>query len=83
MDYGLLIDGAPVAGDATLDVINPATGQVLATAPRASAEQAERAVAAARRAFPSRSELSFAERRVYLDKLAAALGERIDEFARS
>ena len=82
MDYGLLIDGERVAGDTTLDVVNPATGQLLAAAPRASAAQAERAIAAARRAFPAWSRLGFADRRVYLETLAAALGARADEFAR-
>ncbi|MBO9709511.1 MAG: aldehyde dehydrogenase family protein [Caulobacter sp.] len=42
----LLIDGA-------LDVINPATGKVFATSPRADQAQAEIAIAAAKRAFPA------------------------------
>ena len=34
-DFRLLIDGRLVEGAGTLDVINPATGRVLTTAPRA------------------------------------------------
>jgi acyl-CoA reductase-like NAD-dependent aldehyde dehydrogenase len=82
MDYGLLIDGTLVEGASTLDVINPATGRLLSTAPRADADQAERAIAAAKRAFPAWSKLAFAERRVYLEKLAAAFDARSEEFAR-
>jgi acyl-CoA reductase-like NAD-dependent aldehyde dehydrogenase len=82
MAYGLLIAGELVDGASTLDVINPATGQPLATAPRASAEQAEQAIAAAKNAFPAWSSRSYAERRVYLEKFAEALSQRVDEFAR-
>lgn len=82
MDYGLLIDGALVAGETTLDVINPATGEVLATAPRASIAQAEQAITAAELAFPAWSRLSYAERGASLTRLADALRPRADEFAR-
>ena len=66
MLFQLLIDGTLQAGASTIDVINPATGQVLAVAPRADSIQA---VAAANRAFPNWSALSYAERRTYLEKL--------------
>ena len=82
MAYQLLIDGELVDGAETLDVINPATGQILSSAPRADTAQAERAIAAAKRAFPAWARLSFAERRGYLEKLAAAVRARADEFAR-
>ena len=45
-DYKLLIDGALVDGDAEMDVINPATEEVLARCPRASKAQLDQAVAA-------------------------------------
>jgi hypothetical protein len=45
-DYPMLIDGKLVPGDHTLDVINPATGQVLAQVARASPDQLESAIAA-------------------------------------
>jgi aldehyde dehydrogenase (NAD+)/betaine-aldehyde dehydrogenase len=52
-EVGNLIDGSWETGTGAgeLTSINPATGEVLATIPTASWEQAERAVAAARRAF--------------------------------
>jgi acyl-CoA reductase-like NAD-dependent aldehyde dehydrogenase len=82
MQFRLLIDGARVDGATTLDVFNPATGQLLAVAPRGDAAQAEQAIAAARRAFPAWSKRGFADRRVHLETLAAALDARGQEFAR-
>src|SRR5262245_54750065 len=52
-DFRLLIDGRLVEGAGSLDVINPATGRVLTTAPCADRGQLEQAVAAAKAAFPS------------------------------
>lgn len=82
MSYSLLIDGQLVAGAATLDVINPATGKVFAEAPRADKAQAEQAVAAARRAFASWSRLGYAGRRPYLAAFADAVEKRADELGR-
>jgi acyl-CoA reductase-like NAD-dependent aldehyde dehydrogenase len=82
MGYRLLIDGALVDGASGLDVINPATAQTLDTAPRADKAQMETAIAAAKRAFPAWSKLSYAERRGYLEKWADALAPRLREFAR-
>src|SRR3954469_5873345 len=52
-DERLLIDGELVAaeGGRTFETINPTTGEVLGTAPDASVGDAQRAIAAARRAF--------------------------------
>src|SRR5262245_1485450 len=52
-DFRLLIGGKLVEGAGILDVINPATGRILATAPRADRGQLEQGVAAAKAAFPS------------------------------
>jgi aldehyde dehydrogenase (NAD+) len=51
--YPLYIDGKWVDGssDEALDVINPATEEVITKVPQASVEDVDRAVAAARRAF--------------------------------
>ncbi len=51
-DYRLLIDGKMVDGDQTMAVLNPATEEVLAQCPRASKAQLDKAVAAAKAAFP-------------------------------
>ena len=52
-DFNLLIDGKMVPGDLTMPVLNPATEEVLAQCPRASKNQLDEAVAAAKAAFPA------------------------------
>jgi acyl-CoA reductase-like NAD-dependent aldehyde dehydrogenase len=59
----LLINGRLEDGDTTMDVINPATEEVLTKCPRASKGQLDKAVAAAKAAFPAWSGLSMAERK--------------------
>lgn len=49
--YKNLIDGEMVETSGTLDVVNPANEQVIATVPSCGQEELDRAVAAARRAF--------------------------------
>ena len=56
--YDMLIDGKLVGGDATLDVLNPATEQVFATVSCASEAQAEQAIQAAKRAVPAWAKMS-------------------------
>src|SRR5262249_37398414 len=81
-DFRLLIDGRLVRGAGTLDVINPATGRVLTTAPRADRDQLEQAVAAAKAAFPSWSATPLRVRAGLLARLADALEAEKDAFAR-
>src|ERR1043166_4988941 len=47
-EFKLLIDGKLVPGTASLDVIDPATEEVIAKAPRADRAQLDEAVAAAK-----------------------------------
>src|ERR1700730_646020 len=81
-DFQLLIDGILVGGAGTLDVINPATGRILTAAPRADRAQLERAVAAAKTAFPRWSATPIRERGSLLAKLAEALEAEQRDFAR-
>jgi acyl-CoA reductase-like NAD-dependent aldehyde dehydrogenase len=81
-DFKLLIDGMLVEGASSLDVINPATGAILTTAPRADRAQLEEAVAAAKTAFPAWSAKPLKERAALLVKLAEALEVQQDQFAR-
>jgi acyl-CoA reductase-like NAD-dependent aldehyde dehydrogenase len=78
----LLINGKLVAGAAAIGVINPATEEVLASAPRADRAQLEEAIAAAKAAFPGWSAKPVRERGALLVKLADTLEARQDEFAR-
>jgi betaine-aldehyde dehydrogenase len=77
------IDGEfvdPVDGQ-TEPVLNPATGEAIAQAPLSSAEDVERAVQAARRAFPGWSTSTPGERALALLKLADAIEEHADELS--
>ncbi|MDX2938560.1 aldehyde dehydrogenase family protein [Streptomyces ipomoeae] len=79
----LYIDGAwrRPSGDETTEVVNPATEQVIATVPAATAEDVDAAVAAARAALAAWSRTTPAERKAYLDRLHQGLVERAAEIA--
>jgi betaine-aldehyde dehydrogenase len=77
------IDGrwvAPAEGGSEA-VINPATGETIAHAPLSTAEDVDRAVAAAKAAFPSWSATTPGERSLALLKLADAIEERAEELS--
>ncbi|HEY5623029.1 MAG TPA: aldehyde dehydrogenase family protein [Gammaproteobacteria bacterium] len=78
-DFHLLIDGNLVSSGESLDVVNPATEQVFARCPAATAEQLDAAVEAAARAFPAWAGLSFADRAGYVRRFTAAVAEHRDE----
>jgi aminobutyraldehyde dehydrogenase len=79
----LFIDGAFVPGEGEAErILNPSTGELLTLVPEASAEQVHKAVSAAHRAFESWSETTPADRSKMLLKLADAIEQRAEEFAR-
>jgi aminobutyraldehyde dehydrogenase len=79
----LLIDGQFAEGEGRAEeVLNPATGAVLATVREASVDQVYRAVGAAHHAFDAWSQTTPGERSALLLKLAAAIEARAEEFAR-
>ncbi len=81
-DYRMLIGGKLEAGSATFDVLNPATEQVIGQAPDANEADLDRAVAAARAAFPAWSAMPIEKRREYLNKMAQAILDNIDPLKR-
>ncbi|WP_332771103.1 aldehyde dehydrogenase family protein [Phenylobacterium sp.] len=81
-DYRLLIGGELVDGDATMEVINPATEEVLAICPRGSERQLNAAVAAAKAAFKGWAKTPVERRRALVLALADAIEARTEEFAR-
>lgn len=81
-NYKMTIDGESVDGESTFDIVNPATGEVFATAPDCSREQLEDAVSSSRKAFGKWKTLSFDERADYLSKCADALAKATPELAR-
>lgn len=74
----MYIAGALTHGDERIDVINPATQEHVATVAAAGIAEADRALAAARDAFPSWSGTSVAERQDWMRKLRAAVIARED-----
>ncbi len=81
----LLIDGEFVESRTNewRDVVNPATQEVLARVPFATADEMSAAVAAAKRAFPAWRDTPIAQRaRVFL-KLQQLIRDNIDELART
>ena len=78
----LLINGQLEDGDQSMDVINPATGEAFATCPRASKAQLDRAVAAAKAAFPAWSRTPIAERKAALTAIADVIQANAGELAR-
>jgi succinate-semialdehyde dehydrogenase / glutarate-semialdehyde dehydrogenase len=77
------IDGQWVGADnaATLDIINPATGEVLARVPAIQGSETRRAVEAADRAWPAWRARPAAERAALLDRWYQAMIDNLDDLA--
>ncbi|WP_431729750.1 aldehyde dehydrogenase family protein [Verrucosispora sp. TAA-831] len=71
------------SGGASLEVHDPTTEEVVATVPAGTAEDVDRAVAAARAAFGSWSATDPADRAAHLDRLHAELTARAYDIART
>ena len=71
----------PANTSETLSVINPYTEEVIATIPAGDATDVDRAVAAAREAFPGWAATPVERRVELLDAVAARLSDRGDELA--
>jgi succinate-semialdehyde dehydrogenase/glutarate-semialdehyde dehydrogenase len=80
----LLIDGqwADAASGEIIEIQNPATGEIFAAVPAAGEAEADRAVAAADRAFAQWSGLTPFQRGAYLRKAASIVLERAADIAR-
>ena len=80
--YGLFVDGEFVDGTGgVFKTISPATEEVLAEVSEASADDVDRAVKAARKAFAAWSALPGRERAKYLYRIARLVAERSREFS--
>jgi betaine-aldehyde dehydrogenase len=80
-----IIGGKPVDAQSgeTYDVINPATGEAYATAPKSAPEDVDQAMKAAAEAFETWRDSTPGERQVALLKMADALEQRAEEFVRA
>ena len=79
-----IINGESVdaADGSTYDLVNPATGEVYASAPASKAEDVDRAFRAADTAFETWGDTTPAERQKALLRIADALEARAEEFVR-
>ena len=79
----IYIDGAwvPSSGKGTINVINSTTEEVMGTIPEGSADDVNRAVAAAKKAFPAWAATSVEERAKYCSRIAEGIAPRMDEIA--
>lgn len=82
-EYKMLIGGEWVDAESgkTFVTVNPATGEEVARVPLADARDVDKAVKAARAAFPAWAKLKQAERSAMLNKVAAAIRENAHELA--
>lgn len=76
--HAMTIDGRPVTTATLIGVINPATEAVIAHAPDCSAEELDRAIAAARNAFPAWSALPLDKRREFVIGLSQAMIDDVE-----
>ncbi|AOP50114.1 aldehyde dehydrogenase family protein [Streptomyces lydicus] len=81
--YGLFIDGefAPASDGKAFKTVSPSSEEALSEVAQASAEDVDRAVRAARKAFEKWSALPGAERAKYLFRIARIIQERSRELA--
>jgi acyl-CoA reductase-like NAD-dependent aldehyde dehydrogenase len=81
--YSLFIDGARTAPNsgARLDCVSPLTQETLCQVPDADANDVDRAVAAAQRAFPAWADVPARKRQAALEACADALVANIDRLA--
>ena len=81
-EYKNLIDGKMVSAGSTLEVLNPATEDVIGLVPACGKDELDQAVAAARRAFKDWRKTSAEERQKVVMGISAAIKENADELFR-
>jgi aldehyde dehydrogenase (NAD+) len=79
----IFVDGTwvPSTGTGTIEVVNSTTEEVMGTIPEGTAEDVDKAVAAAKKAFPGWAATSVEERAKYLTRITEGLQARMDEIA--
>ncbi|MEV0347852.1 aldehyde dehydrogenase family protein [Nonomuraea sp. NPDC050680] len=83
MPYRIYVDGewVPASGGPAIEVVNPATEEIIAEVPRGGAKDVARAVEAAAAALPAWAARPVAERAALCAAVAGALQERAEELA--
>ncbi len=84
MPYQMWINGAYTTGSSgkVIEVRNPATEEIIDTAPAANAADVNQAVTAAQAAFPGWKKIPAVQKAEMLHEVAQKLTERCEEFAR-
>jgi aldehyde dehydrogenase (NAD+) len=79
------IDGAwvPAQGRNAIDIVNPATEEVIGRVALGNAEDVDKAVKAARRAFESFSQTSVAERSALLERIIGVYQKRLPDLGKA
>jgi acyl-CoA reductase-like NAD-dependent aldehyde dehydrogenase len=80
--YPLVIDGAKIQTKEHFEIRNPSTGEVVGLAPKASPDDLDHAVAAAKGAFVKWSKVADTERRALCHAAGKKIGEHAEELAR-
>lgn len=73
MRYSLYINGELLPGQAAVEVVNPATGEVVGRIASAGPQDVDSALDAAKSAFPAWAALSGEKRAVWMDRLREAI----------
>jgi aldehyde dehydrogenase (NAD+) len=81
-DFTMTIAGEGVRSESDCEILNPATEKPVGRAPRASRQQMDQAVAAARAAFPAWRDRPLSERQALVVQLAQRLIENVDGLKR-
>lgn len=79
--YTMTIDGRAVAGGATIDVLNPATEELIAQAPACSRDEVDQAVQSARAAFGSWAATPIETRRRLVRELGQTVLDNLEPLA--
>ena len=77
------VNGAFEKATQTLDNVSPGSGEVYGTIPRSGSEEVDRAMAAAKHAFPMWSSTTAEERAACLNRLADAVRDHADMLAKA
>lgn len=80
--YKNLIDGKLVSATDMLDVVNPATEEVIGRVPACGQSELDDAVAAARAAYKSWSKTPIEDRRAVIQQMSGVIKENADELLR-
>lgn len=81
ISVNMLVNGALVAGADRMEVINPATTEVIGSAPRCSQAELEQVMEAARAAFPAWRDRDIEERRAAVSQIKGRIEANADEIS--